>query len=118
MNEFILMWKNALDFKGRARRKEYWMACLLGGIVALILFGLAAITESSILFGLYGLYALALFIPSLSLVVRRLHDVGKSGWYYLISFIPFGAFYILYLLVQDSEAKTNQWGEDPKKNER
>lgn len=118
MNEFILMWKNALDFKGRSRRREYWMAYLISVILAAIIFGLVAITGSSIFMGLYGLYALALFLPSLSMAVRRLHDVGKSGWYYLIMFIPFGVFYVLYLFCQDSEAKTNQWGEDPKKNER
>jgi len=49
------------------------------------------------------LYALAIFLPDLGIKVRRLHDVGKSGWWFLIALVPFGAFYLLYLWAQPSE---------------
>lgn len=112
------MWKNAFNFQGRSRRKEYWMPVLFNVLIGGLLMLLMAVTELQIFFVLYCIYTVVIIIPAMSLAVRRLHDVGKSGWYYLIALIPFGAFYLLYLFVQDSEAKTNQWGGDPKKNER
>lgn len=90
------------------------MPILFNVIIEVLLVLMFLMSESPIFIGLYCLYALAVIVPSLAMVVRRLHDVGKSGWYYLITLIPLGAFYILYLFVQDSEAKTNQWGRRPK----
>ncbi len=64
---------------------------------------------------IYFLYALSVFIPSLAVVVRRLHDVGKSGWMYLILFIPIiGAIWIFVLLLKDSEVGDNKYGPNPK----
>ncbi len=55
------------------------------------------------------------FLPSLSVVVRRLHDVGKSGWFYLIILIPFvGAIWMLVLLVSNGDVGENKYGADPK----
>ena len=55
------------------------------------------------------------FLPSLSVVVRRLHDVGKSGWFYLIIFIPLvGFIWMLVLLVSDGNKGENKYGADPK----
>jgi len=64
---------------------------------------------------LYFGYALAVMIPSLAVTVRRLHDIGKSGWYYFIGLIPFiGGIILLVWFCQDSEAGSNQWGANPK----
>ena len=64
---------------------------------------------------LYGLYALAVLIPGLAVSVRRLHDVGKSGWMLLIALIPLvGAIWLLVLLVTDSDSRENQYGANPK----
>lgn len=123
MNWYLKVLKQYADFKGRARRKEYWYFILFNGIFALIAMGLdnlLGITFSSynrnLFYGyLYVLYGLIVFIPSLAVVVRRLHDVGKSGWWYLIVLIPvIGAFIILYYMIKDSEPGTNKWGENPK----
>jgi len=63
----------------------------------------------------YVIYALAMFIPGLAVGVRRLHDVGKSGWMLLIALIPLiGAIWLLVLMVTDSQQGTNKWGENPK----
>jgi uncharacterized membrane protein YhaH (DUF805 family) len=63
----------------------------------------------------YGLYLLAVIIPSLAVGVRRLHDVGKSGWMILISLIPIiGAIWLLVLFVTDSNPGENQYGANPK----
>lgn len=79
------------------------------------LFVLMMLTKVSGLFGiLYGVYALGTLVPSLAVAARRLHDVGKSGWFMLLSLIPFVGLYVLYLLVLDSEPGSNAYGPNPK----
>lgn len=64
---------------------------------------------------LSGLFSLALFIPSLAVAVRRLHDIGRSGWWLLIGLIPLvGAFVLLVFAVQDSQPGSNAYGPNPK----
>ncbi|MDY0077004.1 MAG: DUF805 domain-containing protein [Bacteroidales bacterium] len=64
-----------------------------------------------------GIYSLALIIPSLAVAVRRLHDVGKSGWMILIGLIPLiGFIWLLVLMVTDSKPGENQYGPNPKEN--
>jgi len=63
----------------------------------------------------YFIYALVVLIPGFAVCVRRLHDVGKSGWMALICLIPIvGAIWLLVLLFTDSQAQSNKWGESPK----
>lgn len=106
-------------FKGRARRKEYWMFALFNIIfliVATILDNIAGTTIGELPYGLfYCLYALAVLIPGLAVSIRRLHDVGKSGWMILISLVPLvGAIWLLVLFVTDSEPGENKYGPNPK----
>jgi len=62
-----------------------------------------------------GLWTLVTFIPTLSLTVRRLHDIGKSGWWYLIGIIPLvGGILLLVWYCKDSQPGSNQWGHSPK----
>ena len=106
--------KNIFDFKGRASRWEYWGGGFLGG--ALIIFVAAFIwllTLSALFDLIFSLLYLYLIIASFSCSVRRLHDVGKSGWNILWVITGIGGFYLLYLYVQPSEQKNNQWGEAP-----
>jgi uncharacterized membrane protein YhaH (DUF805 family) len=64
---------------------------------------------------LYILYFIAIIIPSLSVLVRRLHDTGNSGWMYFISLIPLiGIIWLLILLVSNSQSVENKWGVNPK----
>lgn len=108
------------DFKGRARRTEYWMFILfqiLFGIAAMILDSLLGLSISpEVPYGwIYILYGLAMFLPGLAVAVRRLHDIGKSGWWYFIVIIPLvGPIWLLVLFCTDSEAGANKWGENPK----
>ncbi|QNM86393.1 DUF805 domain-containing protein [Polaribacter pectinis] len=108
------------DFKGRARRKEYWMFVLfqmIFAIVAMILDSVLGLSFSpEIPYGwIYVLFGLATFIPGLAVAVRRLHDIGKSGWWYLIAIIPLiGTIWLLVLLCTDSENGENKWGPNPK----
>ena len=85
MSWFILAWQRATDFSGRSRRKEYWYFQLFNGIVVvfLALFAVAFSDENKLamvpLFLMF-LYCLVLFVPALAVTIRRLHDIGRSGW--------------------------------------
>ena len=119
MNWYLKVLKQYADFSGRARRKEYWMFVLFNmifAIVAAILDNVLGIAMEGTGYGpLYGIYALAVLIPGLAVAVRRLHDVGKSGWMILIALIPLvGAIWLLVLLVTDSNPEENQYGQNPK----
>ena len=118
---------NYTNFSGRARRKEYWMFVLFNTIatilamVADVLLGLDFKVGSgyyavSLGYGwIYLIYMLAVFLPSLAVVVRRLHDVGKSGWFMLITIIPLvGAIWFLVLMCTDGDKEDNAYGPSPK----
>ena len=107
------------DFNSRARRKEYWMFTLWNIIFAL----LASLLDYS--FGivyplvgygpLYIAYALFVLVPGIAVAVRRLHDTGKSGWMYLVAFIPIaGLIWLLILFIKEGDQGNNAYGEDPK----
>ena len=106
---------NYANFEGRARRSEYWYFILFHVIILIIL------ATTSILVGeffmiVYALYALATLIPYFAVVVRRLHDIGKSGWFFFVSLIPFiGGIWLLILLFTEGDNGPNEYGEDPKR---
>jgi uncharacterized membrane protein YhaH (DUF805 family) len=84
-------------------------------VLMMVFGGIAALLESPAIMFVSYIYILAIIIPSLALVVRRLHDVGKSGWFYLISFIPLvGPIWLLVLYCTDSNIGPNKWGDNPK----
>jgi len=109
---FIDVIKNQyIDFNGRASRQQYWMFFLWS-----VLFGLGSVLADIILntFWINILLSLLVFLPSFAISVRRLHDHGKSGWWYLILLIPFlGVIYFIYLFVTRGQTGTNQYGRDP-----
>ena len=101
--------KNTFNYKGRARRKEYWYYILIASIIILIGFTLDGILDTPDT--LSGLAGFILFFPSLAVTIRRLHDIGKSGWWYLISAIPLiGSLILLFWNCQETSPETNQWG--------
>ena len=112
------------DFSGRARRTEYWMFTLfnmiftlltlfIGALLGTALFGASGTVIGSM--GLYVLYLIAIFIPGLSVFVRRLHDTENSGWMFFISLIPLiGSIWVFVLLIMDSKPGENKWGPNPK----
>ena len=119
MRWYLKVLKHYADFSGRARRKEYWMFVLFNtifAIIAAILDNVLGLTSGQLPYGvLYFLYMLAVLIPGLAVTVRRLHDVGKSGWMILISLIPIiGTIWLLVLMVTDSNTGENQYGKNPK----
>ncbi|WP_163400138.1 DUF805 domain-containing protein [Flavobacterium fluviatile] len=119
-----VVFENYANFNGRARRCEYWYFVLAQ---ILIVFGILAIGSFlgmffdnsedgfSIAFGFFVIYFLAILIPYLALIVRRMHDIGKSGWFYLVRFIPVvGGIWILVLLCTEGNFGSNEYGPDPK----
>ncbi len=97
-------------FSGRARRSEYWYFVLFNFIVGLIL---SVIPFLGWILGI--IYSLATIIPSLAVNVRRLHDIGKSGWFLLLFLIPIiGAIVIFIFTLFDSEKEENQYGPSTK----
>lgn len=114
-----MAFKKYAEFSGRSRRKEFWMFALFN-IIALILAAtidnLIGTTFGSIPYGfVYVIYSLITFIANLSLTVRRLHDVDKSGWFLLIYFIPLiGIIWLLVLFCTEGTKGKNKYGLDPK----
>ncbi|TMU50923.1 DUF805 domain-containing protein [Flagellimonas algicola] len=121
MEWYLQVIKNYANFKGRARRAEYWMFtlfCLFFSLFAVALDNVFEIAMANIGFGpLYILYVLAVFLPALSATVRRLHDVGKSGWTLLILLIPIvGVLWVFLQLIKNGIREENQYGPCPKKD--
>lgn len=118
MEWFIMALKRYAVFSGRSRRKEYWFFYLFN---VLILFGIVIVEAALDLsdpegFGpLSAIYFLAMFIPGLAVTVRRLHDTNRSGWWFLISFVPLiGFFALLFFALSEGDSGTNAYGPDPK----
>lgn len=117
-----VVFENYANFSGRARRSEYWYFQLVNFliqiplIVLLLVFALNESAAGAMILGiLLVLYVLAMFIPTLAVLVRRLHDSNKSGWYYFVSLIPFiGGIWLLILLFSDSDQGDNDYGPNPK----
>ena len=108
MNWYLKVLKQYADFKGRARRKEYWMFFLFNIIISYSLTFAAIGLEVPILATIGSIYSLAVLVPGIAVGVRRMHDVGKSGWFLLIPI------YNLILACTDSENGSNKWGDNPK----
>ena len=113
MDWYLKVLKNYAVFTGRARRKEYWMFVLFN-----IIFEIAALVLDYILgtyLVIFMLYCLAMIIPALAVLVRRLHDIGKSGGWFFISFIPLiGGIWLLVLMATAGNIGDNIYGADPK----
>jgi uncharacterized membrane protein YhaH (DUF805 family) len=138
MNWYIRVLKKYAVFSGRARRKEYWMFFLFNFIFVLVamlldvlIFGMTFL-EQFFTYGVFALtplftftpfvistvYQVAVLVPGLAASVRRLHDVGKSGWYLFIGLIPIaGPIWLLVLLCLDSQPGANEYGPNPKVEE-
>lgn len=115
------IFKHYADFKGRDSKREYWPFALLYILISLPIRLLGAFSDDSDsinpLFAVLSLpllvLMLGLLVPYLAASARRLHDVGKSGWWLLLGFVPFGGFVLLYYMLQEGEAGTNKWGPNP-----
>jgi uncharacterized membrane protein YhaH (DUF805 family) len=126
MEWYVEVLRKYAVFDGRARRKEYWMYTLFNiliGVAYMIVATLAIAllghsdnaSAALLIFAPLWLYALAVVVPGLAVTVRRLHDTGRSGWWILISLVPFlGSIVLLVFMCLDSEPGPNLHGLNPK----
>lgn len=106
-----------VDFSGRARRSEYWYFALFGFLVNVVTTILDKIlgTDYSSSGGLVStLVSFALFLPSLAVGVRRLHDTDRSGWWILIGIIPIIGWILIIVWFCTDSKPDNQYGPNPK----
>lgn len=133
-----ILFNNYANFKGRADRSEMWLFQAILYLVCMIIytcmypfiimftfmFGLmtgdgmhneSAVILMLIIYGVFFVIMLPFIIPSLAVVVRRLHDTNRSGWYLLLNLIPIlGGIILTVLLAIDGNRGTNRYGDDPK----
>lgn len=119
MKWFFKVLNQDAAFSGRARRKEFWMFVLFYYIFAfaiflldsLLVYALSWYNSSYIL----TFYVLAMIIPWITVSVRRMHDVGYTGWMIFVSFIPIiGTVWYLLLMIKDGDPAENKYGPNPK----
>ena len=108
MNWYLLVFKKYVDFNGRSRRKEYWYFTLFNILISIVLTIIEGVTNTQ---NIDSLYSLAVLIPGIAVGVRRMHDVGKTGWYIMIPIYNF------VLACRKGTEGTNEYGSDPKRSE-
>lgn len=121
MSSMLFPLKRYADFQGRSGRKEYWMFLLFQMVVSIalnIVSFIGASMDSGLIAGigtvLAAVFALAMFIPNISVFVRRLHDIDKSGWQLLWAFLPIvGAIILLVFMVKPGTNGSNRFGPAP-----
>jgi uncharacterized membrane protein YhaH (DUF805 family) len=136
MNWMLMPYRRYADFSGRSQRMEFWMFTLFFYIVMILMVGLmlagmpwGAMDQTGdsydpnaapgalfwVMLGLLVVFVLGSLIPSIAVTVRRFHDQDKSGWFYLLSFIPYiGGIVIIVFMCIDGTRGPNQHGPDPK----
>ncbi len=116
INYYIKAFQNYFNAEGRATRSEFWyffLFYIIGSLIFGILDTILAATLGIRI--LVALYALATIIPFITVLIRRLHDIGKSGWWMFIPIVPIAGFIaIIVFLVMDSSLGENKYGPNPK----
>ena len=101
---YLTALRNWKDFEGRTDRKSYWMFVLVNVLISSLVRVFDSIMPTGN-YSIYGLYTLILFVPGIAIAVRRLHDIGKSGWWMLIILIPvIGWIWLIILLAQEGKS--------------
>lgn len=114
MKTYIEVLKNFTDFRSRAGRREFWMFVLFNFLISFVLPFLAELLKSGFIMVIFRIYVLIIIVPSWAVSVRRLHDIGKTGWLVLVNLIPYvGNLIMIFLACLDSEPGTNKYGPNP-----
>lgn len=114
MNWYLQVLKKYATFSGRARRKEYWMFALVNFLISFLLGFVFGFTSALLGLGewlsnsITAIYTLAVLVPAIAVGVRRMHDIGRSGWWILFPVVN------LVLLCFDGQPGDNEYGPNPK----
>ncbi|AIQ54667.1 DUF805 domain-containing protein [Paenibacillus sp. FSL R7-0331] len=112
MEWYLKAIKNYFNFTGRARRTEFWMFAVINFLIGFLLVFIEAVFEPAPI--IRSVYYWFILIPSWAVLVRRLHDSGRTGLWILLAFIPYFGYLILFFLAcMDSEGN-NKYGPSPK----
>jgi uncharacterized membrane protein YhaH (DUF805 family)/cold shock CspA family protein len=117
---------NYVNFRGRARRKEFWGFALFATILLILFVGAGLFLDDAAgnldygdalptaTIGAFGLFILLTILPGIAITIRRQHDIGLSGWFYLLVFVPYvGNLIILVFALIPSQKHDNKWGPVP-----
>jgi len=120
MNWYLKALKQYATFRGRAQRAEYWYFLLfyiIGVFILVMVDAMIGTFNENIGIGvLSGLFVLSNIIPSIAVSVRRLHDINKTGWWYLINFIPLVGPIVFFIFTVLDSKEDNKYGVNPKEN--
>ncbi|CAH0530935.1 Inner membrane protein YhaH [Allocatenococcus thiocycli] len=112
MDWYLAVLKKYAVFNGRARRKEYWMFFLFNLLITIVLEIIDGLLGTALIGAVYGL---AVLVPSIAVTVRRLHDIGRTGWWVLIGLIPLlGLIVLIIFAATEGNRGRNEYGSDPK----
>jgi uncharacterized membrane protein YhaH (DUF805 family) len=124
VNYYLQALQKYAVFSGRSTRSEYWFFFLFSVVIEVVivlavlaiarLAGASTDSAAGATETLLTIYLLATLVPTLAVSVRRLHDVGMSGWWLLLSFVPFGGLALIVIYCLDSNPETNKYGPSPK----
>lgn len=103
-----------VDFKGRSSRAEYWYVVLASYLIGIAFGILIKATNSGIFATIEGFYSFLIFIPSLAIWVRRLHDTGRSGWFVFIMLIPIVGWILMLVWLCSGSDGSNIYGPEPR----
>ena len=107
MEYFLDAFRKYADFAGRTTRQQYWMYILIYVVISVVLSIIDAAIGTAVL---SAIFSVVMLVPSISIATRRLHDIGRSGWWQLIGLIPLlGIIILIVFLVQDSHGD-NEYG--------
>ena len=119
MSWYLKVLKKYATFSGRARRREYWLFFLVSILITFVLAIIDVGTgqfDEEVGYGLLStVYSVAVLLPGIAVSVRRLHDIGRTGWWLLVAFVPLlGALILLVFMLSDGQAGDNPYGPSPK----
>ena len=113
---YLLVLSRVFSYSGRSGRSEFWGFLVANAIVSAVIFiieKIAGLDHAQL--GPYDAYVVLMVLPWIALWIRRLHDIGKSGWWLLIALVPLiGAIVLFIWAARDSDLGPNRWGERPR----